>query len=59
MERTDACFAEQVPRENHTYANIPLHLRQYWEERMTSEDEIPRPGVVAISMPPAGVQATH
>lgn len=45
--------------EKHTCANIPLHLRQYWEERMTSEDEIPRPGVVAISMPPAGVQATH
>lgn len=52
MERTDACFAEQVPRGK-------THLRQYWEERMTSEDEIPPAGAVAISVPPAGVQATH
>ena len=32
------------PGENHTCANNPLHLRQYWEERMTSEDETPPAG---------------
>ena len=32
------------PGEKHTCANMPLHLRQCGEERMTSEDEIPPAG---------------
>ena len=46
------------PGEKHTCANSPLHLRQCREERMTSEDEIPRRCACGISGPPAGVQAT-
>ena len=37
LERTDVCFAAQVPRGK-------THLRQCGEERMTSEDEIPPAG---------------
>ena len=46
------------PGEKHTCANIPLHLRQCGEERMTSEDEIPRRSACGISGPPAGVLVT-